>query len=371
MSDVLRHGWLLAATLDGIVAVGPERVVAVELAGTPGARHRLVAALADGTPAADEAAALGLEPAELDELRAALSDAGALGADSGSPGAVPDRALALADVLLRPDGAAAPPACFTAEEVLLLPEGAEARLARRALHAFAGGVQPAARADAYAELAAHGAGLAGDRPAADLAAPARDLDPSAFHVVSARGVVASIPPAELDGLGAERPHRLGALQEVLPPIRVQIPGDAPWIARARYANPNLRLPSLGWSHGAESDPEHAALVARAEAAERHAAGRASAVELRRATPDELEDVVAFEEIWAPNNRQARALGPLPDGPALWAAAHTAGGARRVPAARVLLPFSDPRHRDLRPAGTSSASPPTPTSPRRRSARCSS
>ena len=353
MTAVLVHGWLLAATRDGLVAVGPERVVAVTLDGNPGDRGRLVSALAGGGPADEPAAALGLSADELAELRRALRDAGVLAAEPGPAGAVPADAVPLADALGTPDGAV-PPACFTAEELLLVPAGADPALARRALHAFAGGVLPAARADAYAELVAQGGGLAGDRPARDLEGPGLGLDPACFHVVTADGATASISSEALAGLGAERPHRLGVLQEVAAPVRVAIPGDAPWIARVRYANPNLRLPSLGWSHGAEDDPDHAALVARAEAAERHAAGRTSAVEMRRAEAEELEDAVPFEAFWAPNDRQARALGSPTAVPPLWVAARTGDGRPRwVPAAQVLLPFSDPRRPDHRPAATSS------------------
>jgi thiazole/oxazole-forming peptide maturase SagD family component len=175
--------------------------------------------------------------------------------------------------------------------------------------------------------------------------------------VRAGGAAADpLTPGELDALDATRPHRLGAIQSVSAPARVKIAGAAPSIVRVRYASSNLRLPAVGWAHGAETDPEHAALVARAEGAERHAAGRTSAVELRRAEPHALDaEAIGSEAFWAPNDRQARALAAPPDGvPPLWAAARTATGERRwVPAAQVLLPFTDPQRPDPRPGATSS------------------
>jgi thiazole/oxazole-forming peptide maturase SagD family component len=342
--------WLLAVGPEGLVAVGPRKVVEIEVEGPRTARVALVDALATGAPANASTDKLGIEGSDVDELRALLADSGALAdpdssGDSAGPGL--DGAAPLAEVLAATYSGGRPTSCYTAEELLLIPDACPLPIARRALHAFVGGMRPEARAVAYGHVAAHGDGVRGDRPTADLRALSRGLDPSLLHVVSLGGDASvSISPAELDELGAERPHRLGVIQEVTDPVPVELEGRRVVITRARYSTPNLRLPKESWAHGIGADGPHAELIARAEAAERYAIGRTQGVVLRRARQDELEGAVEPDTLSAPNRRQA-AVFPAPEiAERLWVAARTTDTARRwVPADAVLVPLQDPARPD--------------------------
>jgi ribosomal protein S12 methylthiotransferase accessory factor len=132
------------------------------------------------------------------------------------------------------------------------------------------------------------------------------------------------------------------IQQMLDPMRIELEGRDAYVARARYAAPNLRFPNGDWTHGIAAGANEASLIARAEAAERYSVGRTRSFELRRAREGELDRAVEPDTLSAPNARQA-ALAPGSDGSArLWVAAHTTDGAPRwVPADAVLMPFTDP------------------------------
>ena len=348
MTPTLVAPWLLAAGPEGLVAVGPQKVVDIELESPRTALVALVDALATGAPAIDGS--------DVDELRAVLTDSGALANPDGSDDSddsddsgLPqlDGAAPLAEVLAATHAGGRPTSCYTAEELLLFPDECPLPIARRALHAFVGGLRPEARAVAYGGVAAHGDGVRGDRPTVDLRALTRGLDPSLLHVVSfCDDTSVSISPDELDELGADRQHRLGVIQEISDPVPVDLEGQRAVIVRARYSAPNLRLPKESWAHGIGADGPHAELVARAEAAERYAIGRTQGVVLRRARADELEGAVGPDALSRPNLRQAAAL-PVPDdAERLWVAARTTDAARRwVPADAVLMPLRDPARPD--------------------------
>ena len=350
MTPTLVAPWLLGVGPEGLVAVGPRKVVDIELGGPWTARVALVDALATGAPALAGAAELGIGGSEVDDLRAVLVDVGALADSDGSDaGGLPelDGAAPLAEVLAATHAGGRPMSCYTAEELLLIPDECPRQIARRALHVFVGGLRPEPRAVAYGHVAAHGDGVRGDRPTVDLHALSRRLDPSLLHVVPFSGdALASISPDELDGLGAERQHRLGVIQQISDPVPVDLEGQRVVIVRARSSAPNLRVPKESWAHGVGADAPHAELVARAEAAERYAIGRTKGVALRRARPDELEGAIGPGALSAPNVRQAAAL-PAPEvAERLWVAARTTAAAPRwVPADAVLTSLMDPARPD--------------------------
>jgi thiazole/oxazole-forming peptide maturase SagD family component len=360
MTPTLVAPWLLAAGPRGLLAVGPKQVVEIGLPGPRAALVELVAVLATGAPVGTRAEQLELEDKEIEELRAALENAGAL--DEGGDGFVhedlrrPHDPSPLKDVLAATLDGAPPTSCFTAEELLLIPDGCPERIARRALHAFVGGARPEARAVSYGQVATHGDGLQGDRPMVDVVAASQDLDPSSLHVVVLdEGTVVSITVDELQQLGAERAHRLGVIQQVLNSGAIDL--DEPiYIVRARHATANLRFGSDAWSYGVAPEPATAELIARAEAAERHSLGRTQGVTLRRAHPAELEGVVDPDALAAPNRRQRAALAAPTTDERLWVAAETSDGDRRwVPADAALFPFTDPiRHEPWLVASSSGA-----------------
>ena len=95
-------------------------------------------------------------------------------------------------------------------------------------------------------------------------------------------------------------------------------------------------------YGVAAEPGDAELIARAEAAERHAPGRTHGVTLRRAHSGELDGVVDSDSLAAPNERQRAALPAPTTDERLWVAARTSDGDQRwVPAEAALFPFTDP------------------------------
>jgi thiazole/oxazole-forming peptide maturase SagD family component len=348
MTPTLAAPWLLAVAPDGLVAVGPRKVVEIEL---HGARRELVALVhALATGAAGDVDELERFRADVEDLRAVLVDAGALTDPASSVenlSLAVDGAAPLTEVLAAARTGERPTSCYTAEELLLIPADCPAPIARRAFHTFVGGLLPEARANAYGQVAVHGNGAYGDRPTVDLDPLVQALDPSLLHVVSLPGGASvAISPAELDELGAEHPHRLGVIQKLMDPVPVELEGRRAFVVRARYAAPNLAFHSHVGSHGLGSDAAEASLIARAEAAERYAMGRTRGVSLRRARQDELDGAVEPAVLSAPNARQA-ALAPAPEvDERLWVAARTTDGAPRwVPADAALVPFTDPARLD--------------------------
>ena len=346
----LAAGWLAGEVPDGIAVVGGSREVHIAIDGDPAARAAVVAALARGCTAAELAAAADSDPGEARELLARLSEQGAV-APGGPPAAtVPD---ALATAIRAVAAGIAVTRAWTADELLVLPAGASPDLARRAVRAFAGGLEPDLRLAAYAHLAATRgtSALAGDTPdpaaVRRAAAVAAELDPAGVHVVPLDGgAVSSVAADDLGALGFGAPHRLGPLQALTDTAPT---AGGRCTAAARHAPPTLRGPRPAAdrrAHGTGADPEAAQLLARAEAAERFALGDPAAVELVRARPGELGDHVAPGALqrWS-----ARQLADHPDRPRdadaaerLWVHASAPGGEPRwVPAEAVIMPFEDP------------------------------
>jgi ribosomal protein S12 methylthiotransferase accessory factor len=359
---VLPAGWLAAALGGTLALVGPQRELEVALEDGCDVDAALDA-LAPDLDRASLAAALG-DAASADELIAALSGAGALSESSASKPALSsgEQASSLTDALLAATRgerltAAGPALVATADEVLVLPAGLTADTERRALHAFVGSITPDLRLRAYCRVVVECvAAVRGDRPSADrLRAALAAIDPSTddVRVVDlATGAEESVAPADLARIGCERPHRLGPLTSSAPLARAErSPAPDMYVHGAGYAVANLRFPEAAdvrIGGGRAPSADLAELIARAEAAERYAAGDLTGHTLLRARVADLDAPhVAPERLYRRSRRQLRdrSVGLVPFDPAaehLWVAGATQVGDRRwLPADAVFYPFFDP------------------------------
>ncbi len=345
---VLAPGWLAGAVPGGIVCVRGTREVDVGFAAPEAIARRLVAALASGCDAAGVARLADTTAGESQELLDRLIASGAL--VCGGPAAAEHEASLAAAIRSTLAGDPVERA-WTADELLALPSGISAETARRAVRAFVSGLRPGARLAAYAELAAGGGAVAGDIPDGVASARALDvvaaLDPAAIHVVPlVGGPVVSVTPDALDVLGFDAPHRLGPLVALRPTAPA---ADGRATAGAIHVPASLRHPRPErdrWAHGSGEDARTAALLARAEAAERFAMGDPTAVRLERGRPGDLGDHVLPGMLHRWSARQladhADRRGDADGDERLWAPARTPEGrVRWVPAEAVLLPFDDP------------------------------
>lgn len=346
----LDPSWMAGAVPGAVVCVRGSVEIEVAFDAGDDVVEAVVAALAGGCDAGELAGAAQASPAEAAELLELLAEQGAL-VPGGSPAIAPESGLAAAirGVL---EGTPVERA-WTADELLVLPPEADAETARGAVRAFVAGLRPSARLAAYAQVAASGGGgaIAGDVPDPDAAARAlevvRGLDRFAIHVVALDGgTVVSVTPAELAARCFDVPHRLGPL--------VAVDGTAPGpggraTAAAIHAPASLRHARSErdrHAHGSGDDPAEAALIARAEAAERFAMGDPASLRIRRARPG------AFFEPALPGTLHRWSARQLRDHPErradadaaerLWIPARTVGGTERwVPVEAVLVPFDDP------------------------------
>ncbi len=364
-AEAVAPGWLLAALPGALVAVCGQVEVRLALDDVEVPSSHLARALAEGTDAAALAGLAGVPAADAAALLNTLRERGAL-VPAGARPAVPTTGMPLADAVVAVLGGGSVDAAWTAEELLVLPVGADADLARRAVRAFVSGLRPVGRLRAYAQVAstADRTSVHGDLPAdaralGDAVRRARRSEPAAVHVVDlATGTRVAVPAALAGRLGFDRGHRLGPLLDVADAGRLP---DATWAARALHAAPSLRharSEAARTTHGIGGSAAEAELVARAEAAERHALGDPTAVELRRAPRAALDGAIAPAALHAHTARQRAALGlpePRPDDALLWARATTLGGLQRwVPATLALMPFDDPSGPPLPAASSSGA-----------------
>ena len=351
---------------------GPDQEIEIEL--DSGLEANLAALeVLDGDP--DRAAladALGATSSQAGEILGTLVDAGAIVAD-GAGEEVAGAVVPLAEVVraavlgeLGPRGEDGPTVA-TAEELLMLPAGLGAPLTARALRAFVAGVEPDLRLRAYCEVARSGVpAVLGDLP--DPHAAERALDqahregaPSDLRTVHIEtGITATVDPDRLERLGCDRPHRLGPLL-TLTDGSERMPDPSLHLCSAHFALPNLGFPHTGprLASGRSSDPELAAVIARAEAAERYGGGDPAPHELHRALESELRaPPLHVDLIHRPNARQlAGETGIVAYDPSLphtWIEGAEADGTRRsVPAGAVFYPFEDPERRDVICPATSS------------------
>jgi ribosomal protein S12 methylthiotransferase accessory factor len=344
-------GRLIAAVDDGLVACGPEANIEVGIDAPRSARLGLLSALTGSevtpTAIAEEADteiedAVALIERLLDHEILVQSPAGI------EP---PEGESLVEAVLAAAQDKPVASRVWTAEELLVLPEDADATLARRAVRAFVAGMLDQTRLRAYAYVANWLEATAwGDRPPPEQAAAALDLaaglDPNAVHVIQLhQGKVDTIAADRAGVVGAGESHRLGT---VVLEIVSQL-DYGPRVCSARFAIPNLRNPGGEEgrvSRGVAEEESLARLIARAEAAERYAAGDAGAHDLVRARERDLEGAVSTDQTYLRNRRQLAEPGataePDPDDPILWVRASTASGETRwLPAELVFFPFDDP------------------------------
>ncbi len=349
--------WLVAALPGAVVCVRGTIEIRLAIAAGPETLAAVAAAIAAGPDAGSLAASAGCSFAEAHEVLERLRDGGVLGP---GPGVAPRTGVPLAAAL----GSHVPAdAVWTADEALLLPEGVSAAVRAAAVAAFARGLEPPARADAYAWAATGTGAVHGDHPDGPDAdariAAARRADPDGLLVVplDRDAEPCRLAPGALGRLAMDGPHRLG-------PLLAEGGGAAEGPARgltlawARFA----ATPRRPWwpagqriAHGAAVDPEAAAVIARAEAAERRAGADGAGLRLVRAPAAALKGAVPVGELVRWSERQAAAHGwriPGPAEPLLWAPAATLGGAPQwVPAVRALS-IADPEGPPL-PGVTSS------------------
>ncbi len=330
MPTALATGWMLGATPTGLVALGPE--VEVEIAGDPARALALVDALAAATTGGDP---------DLEALVAHLRRLGAL----GPAGPLPD-GCSLADALRQERAGRTPSGLvWTADEALLLPVGRPAHERSRALGAFVAGLRPEARRAAYGALAAGWGNVHGDAPdrARLRRRVAADGGPGATVAVveladDGRGWTTG--PDGVDAIDAGAPHRLGPIRWIADPVPVSDDDPDLLVCLAEVAGAASAVATATADRLVQGvgTAERAALVARAEAAERYAAGDASRAPLRRARRDELDAALDPRELFRrhpddPGDDDAR--------PRLWTPARAHRGPRRwVPAEVVYLSLAD-------------------------------
>lgn len=350
--------WLAVALPTTLAFVGPASEVTIPLESAVLDRTALLDAL---TPELDREAlrtALDATADDVAELVATLAEAGVLARPA--PGAS-STALGLGEALLAAhagdrltgDG---PVTIVTADELLVLPAELDVADERAALRAFVGGLTPDLRLRAYCQLVAERATiLRGDRPdpaaLAGALATARGAGADALAVVDlASGDLTAVKLDALGRLGCERPHRLGALLASGPLERSgrSRASGLMHVHVARYAVANLRFPEPSDSRlggGRSEDPELAALIAHAEAAERYGSGDSAGHELRRTRAADLDaPFVAPDDLFRANERQRRPdlIDCDPALESLWTpGANPAGERRWVPADAVFYPFLDP------------------------------
>ena len=307
--------------------------------------------------------AVGATRAQADKLLGKLRDAGALA--EASERILPLAGISLGQAIIAAArGRSAARHVWTAEELLVLPAGADEETVRRTLWAFVAGLRGDARLRAYCQAVLRGkATTRGDRPSFELLAAAWERlagsYPNATHVVGlTSGEIESAPAGEAGSLGAGLVHRLGTVVRetggsISGGLHHRATIDAvpepcrPWPAAQRICR------------GTALEPEHARLVARAEAVERHAAGDVGRHDLRRACAAQLSGAVGMDAILSFSSRQPAAMPDLevyfPDESYLWVRARTpAGIGSRLPAEAVFCPFDDPeRERSLSPGVTTS------------------
>ena len=342
--------WLLAESGGGLVLVGSAADIEVAVEGPPEHARRLCELLAQGADAPSVARVMGCEIAEATVLLDELAGCGALVAE---PEPEPDLGWSLGVALYTSQP---PTLVWTAEEALLLPDGIDAALAREALDRFACGLTHSPRLIAYADQLRAGRRTTwGDAPdAATLAhavVQARAAAAEDIHVLDLAAAAEQQAPSkarlavrELIGLGAQAPHRLGAILTTTD-LGTQ---DGQALVSAYRAVPSLRSvghPDARYSRGSAVTRERADLLARAEAAERYALEDPGASELKRAKLSELDGAIAPAALLAYSARQLATHGAASreeDPELMWAPMRTTnGGLRWAPAGAVLLGVDGP------------------------------
>ncbi len=354
--------WLLAEVEGGLLAAGDGKEMEIEIEAPTDARLRLLDCLMNGADAASVGRLAGVGRAEAGELLKRLREAGAL-CDVPVSRARP-RGIALRDAILA--GARGEPISghvWTAEELLVLPGGLGPDLVRETVRAFVAGLRNDARLRAYCRVAEHGAPTTrGDRPDSEPLRRALDVIKNGSRAIQvvrlADGHLESVSAGSVGSLGASSVHRLGTViaetgREILPGLHHRA---------AMHAIPGLRRPRAAAERicrGTASSPSRATLIARAEAAERYAAGDIEDREPVRARGAELPRSVGMDELVCFNTRQLASSPDIErysqDEAYLWIRAETLRGAECwAPAEAVFCPFTDPERERSLSAGTTTS-----------------
>lgn len=357
--------WLVGLVDGGIVAVGPRAEVELELDAPLDVLRQIGELLCAGADPMRLSELAECSREEARTLLTRLAEAGVLAAEPAASQVGERRGASVARAIVGANGESALPRWVsTADELLVLPEDVAPAKARRALRAFIAGMSPHARLRAYAFAASRKAETAwGDRPAADALEAGLErsagLDPDHLHLLDLHGEGAwQVPVERLEGLGAARAHRLGILVEVAEDGHLSIPDLGLTAVAARVAVPNLHAPGDGptIASGIAPTVEEADVMARAEAAERYAAGELARRPLVRATERELNGAVADDVFVRFNDRQRASGHPVygPEVPYLWTPAWSSDGSLRwVVGDAVFYPFYDPERAGPLPPTSSS------------------
>lgn len=336
---------MIAAVPGGVVAIGPEVEVEIELDGDPTKGRELAETLATWDPEASSGAG-STGGRDLAELAGRLAELGALGPAPAPPVDVP---LAAAVVAARKG---TPPAgiVWTAEEALLLPPGLPADERDRALWAFVAGLRSDARLAAYALLAQGRGAVYGDLPGEELReAGIREIGRADGEVavieLAGGGRRWTVGREGLEGIGAGKAHRLGpVVWESKPePVTAEEPDLYLCLAAVGATDLDAVTPFDDRLVQGVGSPERARLIAHAEGAERHAAAQASRAELAHARRDELPGAIDPGALYARGPDPASSSEPASDErPRLWAPVWARDGARRwVPAETVYTSIPAP------------------------------
>ncbi len=348
-----RAGWMIAAVPAGIVALGPEVEVEIEVGGGPDEGRRLADALAAANHDRSRARTGADSDSELVKLGARLEELGAIG-PSPAPGVdvTLASAIAAANRGIAPEGIV-----WTAEEALLLPPGLPPEERTQALWAFVYGLRPDPRLTAYALLALGRGAVHGDLPDGERRAvglrefAAADGGVTAVELMGG-GRHWTVGGGGLAGIDSGKAHRLGPVLLASPPepVTAEEPDLQLCVAAIPIAGLEAPTPLNDRLVQGVGTAEQARLVAHAEGAERHAVGNDSMAELVLATADELPGVIDPRALYAGAPASAAADPETGERPRLWAPVSARDGARRWVPAETVYTSIDP------PGGTSDLLP---------------
>lgn len=340
MTTGLATGWMLGATPTGLVALGPD--VDVDIAGDPDRALTLTEALAGRPPGLPTDGPSNGDP-DLDALAAQLRRLGAFGVPDPLP-----EGCSLAAALLEDRAGRAPAGVvWTAEEALLLPPDLPAPERSRALRAFAAGLRPESRRAAYGALLDGRGSVHGDAPDRDrlnrrIATTGGRGDTVAVVELADDGARWTVGPGGVDAIDTLAPHRLGPIRRITDPVPVTDDDPALLLCLAEVAGAGTAVTTATPDRLVQGvgTAERAVLVARAEAAERYAAGDTSRARLRRSCQADLPGALDPRDLFRRDPADPADAASC-NVPRLWAPARAHDGSVRwVPAETVYLSLPD-------------------------------
>jgi thiazole/oxazole-forming peptide maturase SagD family component len=299
----LAAGWLIAAVPSGLYVLGPRVELEVALEGGAAEAAALAGTLAHWNPDAPPGPQGTPPPGPVAALIQQLEDLGAYERAHDSQLPAPGSSLAAA---LRAAREGRPPegTIWTADEALVCPVALPEAERVRALRAFVSGLAPDGRLMAYALLAQGAGAVHGDVPVASRhkrASAAGSSHRTTVVELADGGRTWTVGPAGVDALDTRAAHRLGPLLALSPgvPVDDREPELVMCVGEVAVANLNLvasRPDRL--VQGVGSGGDQARLIARAEAAERHAGAELAHADLRSAAQSELPRAVDPRTLFA-------------------------------------------------------------------------